>query len=114
MTPGCYRTIMWRLGFLFALLFTGPLQAADLKITIQGLRSDAGQLRLAIFDKVKELTFKNCLIQSEKEGIKNCHLFSIGEKIVYGKYPTLITKIEDKIKKKLGIQENLTTYLLSI
>jgi hypothetical protein len=45
---------MWRLGFLFALLFAEPLQAADLAITVHGLRSDAGQLRLAIFDKAKE------------------------------------------------------------
>jgi uncharacterized protein (DUF2141 family) len=58
MTQGFYRTTMSRqsilFAVLFALMFAGPLQAADLAITIHGLRSDAGQLRLAIFDKAKE------------------------------------------------------------
>jgi len=53
------------------------------------------------FDKVKELTFKNCLIQSEKEGIKNCHLFSIGDKIVYGKDAAFRTEIEKKLNNQL-------------
>ena len=54
------------------------------------------------FDKVKELTFKNCLIQSEKKGIKNCHLFSIGNKIVYGKNAAFRAEIEKKLNKKLS------------
>jgi uncharacterized protein (DUF2141 family) len=58
MMQGCYRTTMRRQGFIFAvfsaLLIAGPLQAADLVITVHGLRSDAGQLRLAIFDQAKE------------------------------------------------------------
>ena len=51
------------------------------------------------FDTANEKAYNGCLKGASEYGIKNCHLFSIGDKIVYGKDPTLITKIEDKLKK---------------
>ena len=54
------------------------------------------------FDIANEKAYSGCLKGASGYGIKNCHLFSIGNKIVYGKDAALITKIEDKLKKKLG------------
>ena len=54
------------------------------------------------FDTANEKANSGCLKGASEYGIKNCHLFSIGNKIVYGKDAALITKIEDKLKKKLG------------
>ena len=54
------------------------------------------------FDIANEKAYSGCLKGASGYGIKNCHLFSIGDKIVYGKDTALITKIEDKLKKKLG------------
>ena len=53
-------------------------------------------------DKVKDISLKNCLRYSEEKGIKNCHLFSIGNKIVYGKDAAFRTEIEEKLNKKLS------------
>ena len=39
---------------------------------------------------------------SEEKGIKNCHLFSIGNKIVYGKDAAFRAEIEEKLNKKLA------------
>ena len=54
------------------------------------------------FDIANEKAYSACLKGALEYGIKNCHLFSIGDKIVYGKDAALIIKIEDKLKKKLG------------
>jgi len=53
-------------------------------------------------DKVKEKSLRNCLKYSEEKGIKNCHLFSIGNKIVYGKDAAFRAEIEEKLNKKLA------------
>ena len=53
------------------------------------------------FDIANEKAYSGCLKGASGYGIKNCHLFSIGDKIVYGKDTALIKKIEDKLKKKL-------------
>jgi len=52
-------------------------------------------------DKAKEKAYKECLKSGLGRGVKNCHLFSIGDKIVYGD-ATLRTKIEEKLIKKLA------------
>jgi len=54
------------------------------------------------FNIANEKAYSGCLKGASEYGIKNCYLFSIGNKIVYGKDAALITKIEDKLKKKLG------------
>ena len=52
-------------------------------------------------DVAKEKAYKECLKSGLRYGVKNCHLFSIGDKIVYGD-AALITKIEEKLRKKLA------------
>ena len=49
-------------------------------------------------DEAKEKAYKACLAYPR---VKNCHLFSIGDKIVYGD-AALRTKIEEKLIKKLA------------
>jgi len=49
-------------------------------------------------DEVKEKAYKACVASTR---VKNCHLFSIGDKIVYGD-AALRTKIEEKLIKKLA------------
>jgi len=52
-------------------------------------------------NKAKEKALIKCLTRVKKDGIKNCHLFSIGNKIVYGKDAAFRTEIEEKLNKKL-------------
>ena len=54
------------------------------------------------FNIANKEAYSGCLKRASEYKIKNCYLFSIGDQIVYGKDAALITKIEDKIKKKLG------------
>ncbi len=49
-------------------------------------------------DEAKEKAYKACAADHR---VKNCHLFSIGDKIVYGD-AALRTKIEEKLRKKLA------------
>ena len=58
------------------------------------------------FDKIKEKSFSKCLGSVEKHGIKNCHLFSIGNKIVYGKDTAFRAKVEKETQLKLTSKEN--------
>jgi hypothetical protein len=55
-----------------------------------------------VFDESKKRAFTKCLTRVEKDGIKSCHLFSIGNKIVYGKDSAFRTEIEEKLNKKLS------------
>ena len=43
-----------RVVFLVILIFSGKTVAADLQVTVQGVRSSLGQLRLAMFNQAKE------------------------------------------------------------
>ena len=52
-------------------------------------------------DKAKEKALKACLKGGLGYGVENCHLFSIGDKIVYGD-AALRAKIEEKLIKKLA------------
>ena len=52
-------------------------------------------------DEAHEKTYKACLKAGLGRGVENCHLFSIGDKIVYGD-AALRTKIEEKLRKKLA------------
>ena len=56
-------------GFTFASLAAFPAHAGDLKLTITGVRSDAGQLMIGIYDSVEQ--WKNALANSERVGILN-------------------------------------------
>jgi len=51
-------------------------------------------------DKAKEIAHSKC-VSKGAQWINNCHLFSIGDKIVYGD-PALKTKVEEKLRKKLA------------
>ena len=53
------------------------------------------------FNKAKEKSFNKCLVYIEGKGIKNCALFSIGDKIVYGKDAAFREEIEKKLNKQL-------------
>jgi len=52
------------------------------------------------FDKAKEKSFNKCLVNIAGKGIKNCALFSIGDKIVYGKDAAFRAEIEEKLNKQ--------------
>ena len=52
-------------------------------------------------DKAKEKALEACLKGAAAYGVETCHLFSIGDKIVYGD-AALRTKIEEKLRKKLA------------
>ena len=53
-------------------------------------------------DKAHEKGYSRCSQGASEYGIKKCHLFSIGDKIVYGKDAAFRTKIEEKLRKKLA------------
>jgi hypothetical protein len=53
-------------------------------------------------NKAKEKALIKCLTRVQKDGIKNCHLFSIGDKIVYGKDAAFKAEVEEKLNKKLA------------
>jgi len=68
-------------------------------------------------DEAKEKAYRQCVTKGA-QWVDNCHLFSIGDKIVYGDV-ALRTKIEEKLKKKLakkkksGSHNYVQQYLLS-
>jgi len=53
-------------------------------------------------DKTYEKGYSRCTQGASEYGIKKCHLFSIGDKIVYGQDAAFKTKIEEKLRKKLA------------
>ncbi len=52
--PGFFKAILTAALFLGVFAIALPVEAGDLAVTVQGLRSDRGILRLALFDQVKE------------------------------------------------------------
>tara|TARA_B100001057_G_scaffold86054_1_gene81929 strand:- start:649 stop:1818 length:1170 start_codon:yes stop_codon:yes gene_type:complete len=60
------------------------------------------------FDAIRQLAYKKCLKGASKYNIKTCHLFSINDKIVYGKDPTFIAKVEKEAKARLAKNIKLT------
>ena len=59
-------------------------------------------------DAIRQLAYKKCLKGAAEYKIKTCHLFSINDKIVYGKDPTFIAKVEKEIKARLAKNIKLT------
>ena len=53
------------------------------------------------FDAIRQLAYKRCLKEASKYKIKTCHLFSINDKLVYGKDPAFVAKVEKEAKAKL-------------
>ena len=60
------------------------------------------------FDAIRQLAYKRCLKEASKYNIKTCHLFSINDKIVYGKDPAFIAKVEKEVKARLAKNIKLT------
>jgi len=59
------------------------------------------------YDKANEKGYNGCLRGGPGYGIENCHLFSINDKIVYGKDAAFVEKVKEKVKKRLAkIAEN--------
>ena len=59
-------------------------------------------------DAIRQVTYKKCLKGASEYKIKTCHLFSINDKIVYGKDPTFIAKVEKETKARLAKNIKLT------
>ena len=60
------------------------------------------------FDAIRQLAHKKCLKGASEYKIKTCHLFSINDKIVYGKDPAFIAKVEKEVKARLAKNIKLT------
>lgn len=56
-------------GFVLALLLATPTQAGDLKLTVMGVRSDAGQLMIGLYDS--KVNWKDALDNSARVGLLN-------------------------------------------
>ena len=59
-------------------------------------------------DAIHQLSHKKCLKGASEYKIKTCHLFSINDKIVYGKDPAFIAKVEKEVKARLAKNIKLT------
>ena len=59
-------------------------------------------------DAIRQLAHKKCLKGASEYKIKTCHLFSINDKIVYGKDPAFVAKIEKEVKARLAKNIKLT------
>ena len=57
---------------------------------------------------IHQLAHKKCLKGASEYKIKTCHLFSINDKIVYGKDPAFIAKVEKEVKARLAKNIKLT------
>ena len=49
-------------------------------------------------DRAHSMAKKNCLKEASKRNIETCHLFSINDKIVYGKDAAFVAKVEKEAK----------------
>ena len=49
-------------------------------------------------DRAHSMAKKNCLNEASKRNIETCHLFSINDKIVYGKDAAFVAKVEKEAK----------------
>jgi uncharacterized protein (DUF2141 family) len=56
-------------GFVLASLLATPTQAGDLKLTVMGVRSDAGQLMIGLYDT--KANWKDALDNSARVGLLN-------------------------------------------
>ena len=56
-------------GFFLASLLATPTQAGDLELTVTGVRSDAGQLMIGLYDS--EANWKDALDNSARVGLLN-------------------------------------------
>jgi uncharacterized protein (DUF2141 family) len=56
-------------GFVLASLLATPTQAGDLKLTVMGVRSDAGQLMIGLYDS--QANWKEALDNSARVGLLN-------------------------------------------
>ena len=59
-------------------------------------------------DAIHQLAHKKCLKGASEYKVKTCHLFSINDKIVYGKDPAFVAKIEKEVKARLAKNIKLT------
>ncbi|MDA9767882.1 hypothetical protein N9C71_01695 [Candidatus Pelagibacter sp.] len=59
-------------------------------------------------DAIRQLAYKKCLKGASEYKIKTCHLFSINDKIVYGKDSAFVAKIEKEVKARLAKNIKLT------
>ena len=59
-------------------------------------------------DAIHQLAYKKCLKGASEYKIKTCHLFSINDKVVYGKDPAFVAKVEKEAKARLAKNIKLT------